>query len=74
MQKIVINRCYGGFGLSKEAMVEYVARKGTSVSEYDIMRDDSDLVAVVEEFGRAANGPHANLAVVEIPDAGCGPA
>ncbi len=34
----------------------------------DIPRDDLDLVAVVEELGNAADGDHANLGVVEIPD------
>jgi hypothetical protein len=33
-----------------------------------IPRNDSDLVAVVEELGRRANGTHARLKVVEIPD------
>lgn len=34
----------------------------------DIVRDDPDLVAVVEEMGVEANGRHAQLKVVEIPD------
>jgi len=31
-------------------------------------RSDADLVAVVEELGSAANGDHAELMIVEIPD------
>lgn len=31
MQKIVINSCYGGFGLSHEAMLEYAKRKDITV-------------------------------------------
>lgn len=31
-------------------------------------RADPDLVRVVEEMGEAANGAHAKLAIVEIPD------
>lgn len=31
-------------------------------------RNDPDLVAVVEELGEAANGAHARLKVIEIPD------
>ena len=34
----------------------------------DMKRDDSILVQVVEELGRAANGIYAELKVVEIPD------
>lgn len=31
MKKIVINACYGGFGLSDEAMVRYCELKGITV-------------------------------------------
>lgn len=37
-------------------------------SEYDIKRDDPDLVAIVKELGEKANGSCAELHVVEIPD------
>ena len=38
-------------------------------SLYDIEdRTDAALVQVVEELGELANGPHAELKVVEIPD------
>lgn len=61
--KIVINRCFGGFGLSEEARallgVEYA---------WDIQRDDPRLVEVVERLGKAANGQCSELRVVEIPD------
>ena len=65
MRKIVINTCFGGFGLSKKAM----SRMGAGVTSYwDIPRDDPNLVAVVEELGEEANGDYARLRVVEIPD------
>ena len=35
---------------------------------YNIDRYDPDLVEVVERMGKAANGPHAELGVVEVPD------
>jgi hypothetical protein len=34
----------------------------------DLARDDPDLVAVVEELGNRADGRHAELKVVDIPD------
>ena len=37
-------------------------------SYYDIARNDPALVQVVEEMGDKANGDHATLKVVEIPD------
>lgn len=117
--KVVINRCFGGFGLSHEAVMRYFEIKGITVYpeqgkdywklwtywtvkpedrieskegedfykmpiedraaynkahseqtiyERDIERNDPALVQAVEELGDAANGAHAELAVVEIPD------
>lgn len=34
----------------------------------DVDRDDPDLVAVVEELGAKADGAHAKLKVVDVPD------
>lgn len=71
MQKIVINDCYGGFGLSGEALASYNRRTGKALS-YDesrgIGRGDPALVEVVEEMAQKANGEEANLLIVEIPD------
>ena len=117
--KVVINKCYGGFGLSHEAVMRYFEIKGITVYpeqgkdywkfwtywtvkpedriedkegeafysmsiedriaynklcseqtiyERDIERHDPALVQAVEELGNNANGAHAELAVVEIPD------
>jgi hypothetical protein len=116
--KIVINKCYGGFGLSPRALKRYYELKGREchffkqdplysgpyteismkeaaddigitaydvkdpnalkdekdfinthfLSYYDIERNDPDLVKVVEELGRKADGSCAELEVVEIPD------
>ena len=124
MKKIVINTCYGGFGLSNLALKQYAALTGrmcyffrsegsgyynyipvgddytgsfresfdipnpnevldphrgdrekynliyTQHAIYDrhIERDDPNLIKVVETLGDAANGEHAELKVVEIPD------
>ena len=82
--KIVINRCFGGFGLSELAMMDIADRKGWTlvqkgrsnyftspegdISDYDIPRDDLDLIATVEMMGEHSWGSYAELLVVEIPD------
>ena len=67
--KIVINKCYGGFGLSKEAEELYVQKKNISGPfRGDILRNDSVLVEVVETLGDKASGKYSELEVVEIPD------
>jgi hypothetical protein len=68
MVKIVINRCYGGFGLSKKAF-KIVKKLGTEATDDgDIERTDPNLVKVVEELGKEANGEYADLGIVNIPD------
>ena len=67
--KIVINKCYGGFGLSKEAEELYVQKKNISGPlRGDILRNDSVLIEVVETLGDKASGIYSKLKVVEIPD------
>jgi hypothetical protein len=44
------------------------ARKISIKTSYDIDRDDPLLVQVIEELGEEANGSHAKLEVIEIPD------
>ena len=70
MPKIVINACYGGFGLSEASMEEYKKRKGITedIWYWDIPRDCPVLVAMVEEQGSAIDGNYADLKVVDIPD------
>lgn len=63
MQRIVINRCLGSFGLSKEAVEALGLKVPTSLK-----RDDPRLVRVVRKLGAAANGVRAALAVVNVPD------
>jgi len=63
-KKIVINRCYGGFGLSPKAY----RMLGTDCPDYSLDRADPKLVEVVEKLGGAANGCNARLKIVEIPD------
>lgn len=71
MRKVVINRCYGGFGLSDMAEIAYKERAGITDKDwcyFDIARDDPILVHLVEELLWEANGEFSNLKVVEIPD------
>jgi len=72
-QRIVINRCYGGFGQSNQAVARY--RELAWIPEeslfwtYDIPRDSPILLKVIDELGvEKTSGPHANLKVIEIPD------
>ena len=67
--KVVINRCFGGFGLSDEALARYNELAGTNLEHYyGIERNDPLLVQVVEELGAKANGFCADLKIVDIPD------
>lgn len=70
IRRIVINDCFGGFGLSDRAIAEYKKLAGINDSGFydrEIPRDDPYLVKVVKEMGTAANGSCANLKIVEIP-------
>jgi hypothetical protein len=119
MAKVVINKCYGGFSLSHQALMRIfeikgitvypeqgkdywkfwtywtvkpedrieskegeefyklslderiaynAARSAQTICEREIERHDPAVVQVVQELGDAANGDHAELAIVEIPD------
>lgn len=68
--RIVINRCFGGFSLSDEAVELYARFKGVypdEVDAYEIERDDPKLANVVEEMGAGANGDSARLEIVTLP-------
>ena len=75
--KVVINNCYGGFSISKQALKrlkELKKAKGWDVSELDtyidyddrITRHDEDLIKVVEELGSKASGMCASVKVYEL--------
>jgi len=84
MTKVVINRCFGGFGLSESALRNFALKKGYSlnkknkytlietheglITDNDIPRDDPELVAIVEKLGEDSWGEYAELLVVEVPD------
>lgn len=60
MTKIVINTCYGGFGLTRQA-------EGFGVNSRT-ERNDPKLVKAVETLGDDAGGSFSQLRVIEIPD------
>lgn len=67
--KIVVNKCYGGFDLSREARDMYKYRAGVKdFHPFDLDRTDPILIQVVEELGKDANGRFSDLRIVEIPD------
>jgi hypothetical protein len=60
-------------GVSPALVIHYTTSpdKGAMNDSYYIPspdRDDPDLIAVVESMGESANGRHAKLKIVEIPD------
>jgi len=68
--KIVLNKCFGGFGMSARAIQEMKKRgydRGWG-HEYDEDRANPDLVEVVEKICEKANDEFSELKVVEIPD------
>ena len=69
--KVAYNACYGGFGLSDKACKVLSEIKGKEVGSYDFNgddRSDPDLIKVIEDLGKEANGMCADLQIQEIPD------
>ena len=70
--KIVINKNFGGFGLSAEALhLLGQPQTGQWFGLYEIeqqLRKDPALVSVVETLGDKASAEYAHLEIVEIPD------
>ena len=70
MKKVVLNNCYGGFGLSDKALELIAKRKNTTdrINHWGLKRDDEDLIAVVEELGTEAEGHCAELIILEFDE------
>jgi hypothetical protein len=76
---VVVNRCFGGFSLSEEAL-ELARKRGLMIDKWGWFDDDSDgspldyvvrhnrvLVGVVDELGsERASGSSADLGVYEL--------
>ena len=73
VRKIVINRSYGGFDLSKEAWEAFGKENPKREDMFTVaFRTDPDLIRVVEELGERANGGYfsfakSDLKIIEIP-------
>ena len=66
--KIILNKCYGGFGISDEAL-RMAGITDTDEWGYDDLRTNPEVIKAVEILGKDANDKYSNLAVVEIPEA-----
>lgn len=76
--KIVINKCYGGFGLSQIALLELHKNGSKIVHETELglgidandykIRNDPDLIQTIENWDDDANSDFSKLKIVEIPD------
>lgn len=66
MFKVVYNSCYGGFGLSKDAMCEYNRRMSTNLEYVEgIDRSNPLLIDLVETMGKAVNDKYCKLKIKE---------
>lgn len=69
MNKVVINKCFGGFSLSKKAK-EILLNKGYEHNDIEfnnIPRHNKDLVEIVETLKLEASGEYSKLAIEIIP-------
>ena len=65
--KIILNKCYGGFGISNEAL-HLAGITDADEWEYDDLRINPEVIKAVETLGKDANDRYSNLVVIEIPD------
>lgn len=64
--KVVLNKCYGGFGLSD------IACEMLGCDRYDYnddeLRTSKELISIVESLGEKVNTKYSELTVIEIAD------
>lgn len=75
--KVAVNRCWGGFSLSKDAITRCNELGLNVKDEYDSanleekeFRSHPVLIQVLEELGPKANGEYSKITIVEIPFVG----
>lgn len=67
--KFVLNKCYGGFGLSEKASDELKSKLNLEeFFDWEIARNNEALIEIVERLGSEADGRFSKLVVVTIPD------
>ena len=74
--KIAINKCFGGFNVSKEAIIKLnemgcehlINGKVITEKHRSENRSCPHLIKVIEEMGEKADGECAKLKIIEIPD------
>lgn len=78
--KIVVNKCYGGFGVTEEVYKElgikwdgygYLDNDDFNIksSDYLAFRSNKKLIKAIEKIGEEkSSGQHAELEIIEIPD------
>ena len=68
--RIVYNACYGGFGLSEEAMTLIrLWHNDQSLEERDLKRTDAFMLTAIDTIGLArASGDYASLKIRELPE------
>lgn len=67
MHKVVINKCYGIFNLSIDALQWLMDVHGLTNEELvSLQRHDPRLIECVETLGEKVNGPYSYLKIVEI--------
>jgi hypothetical protein len=65
--RILLNRCYGGFGFSDE-FIEFLKSHGITKHNGLDVRTDERIIDLAMEFGlEKASGPRAKLKIREIP-------
>ena len=77
--KIAVNRCFGGFSVSKAVYKElgirwngygYLNNEAFGITgDYDAWRAHPDLIAAIEKIGeKASSGGCAEIEIVDVPD------
>ncbi len=70
MREIVINKCYGGFGLSEKAGKLYCQKINLdydNLQEHRLNRSDPILIEVIKELGKNANAIYSQLEIISLP-------